>query len=116
MPRSATETFTPTGGMHTPSMPPRLPAAPAEFAMAIVGAVEAGISIIHPDTLDPRTGKPGSRHPTDSCRPPGNPPMRQSVFRMAAARAAAKDSGTGSAMPVQAPDARPAVRIVTVAR
>ncbi len=118
MPRSASKTFAPTGGVRMPSMPPRLPAAPAEIEMPIIEAAEAGGLIIHPDTRDPRTGKPGPGHPTDSCRRPGNLPMRRSVFRTAAARIATKGSGscTGGAMPFLATDASTAVRLVTVAR
>ncbi|MCY3874543.1 MAG: 3-keto-5-aminohexanoate cleavage protein [Rhodobacteraceae bacterium] len=116
MPGSGSETFAPTGGACMPSMPPQLPAAPAGIAIAIIGAAKAGAPIVHPDTRDPRTGKPGPRYPTRSCRPPGNPPTRWPVFRAAPARAAEKGAGTGSAMPVHATDACTAVRLVTVAR
>ena len=116
MSRSVTETFAPIGCVPMPSTLPRLPAAPAKIALAIIEASEAGVSIIFPETRDSQSGKPGPRHLTDSCWSPGNQPLRPSVSRTAAARAAKKGSSTGSNTPGQVPDALKAVRHVTVVR
>lgn len=47
-----------TGGIHTPSMSPHLPATPDEIADAALGAAEAGAAIVHLHTRDPKDGRP----------------------------------------------------------
>src|SRR5690606_32147018 len=47
-----------TGGIHTPSMSPHLPANPDEIADAAIGAAEAGAAIVHLHTRDPEGGRP----------------------------------------------------------
>lgn len=47
-----------TGGIHTPSMSPHLPANPDEIADAAIGAAEAGAAIVHLHTRDPKDGRP----------------------------------------------------------
>jgi uncharacterized protein (DUF849 family) len=47
-----------TGGIHTPSMSPYLPIAPAQIAAESVAAAEAGAAMIHLHARDPETGKP----------------------------------------------------------
>jgi uncharacterized protein (DUF849 family) len=47
-----------TGGIHTPSMSPHLPATPAQIAEAALEAAEAGAAIVHLHTRDPEDGRP----------------------------------------------------------
>lgn len=47
-----------TGGIHTPSMSPHLPSTPDEIADSALGAAEAGASILHLHTRDPKDGRP----------------------------------------------------------
>lgn len=51
----------PACGIHTPSIFPRLPAAPTESATASIEAAEAGASIIRLHPRDPETGKQNAR-------------------------------------------------------
>ena len=64
MPKSVIITCAATGGIHTPTMSPHLPIAPAEIAKASIEAAEAGASIIHLHARDPETGKPDPRPQT----------------------------------------------------
>jgi uncharacterized protein (DUF849 family) len=47
-----------TGGIHTPSMSPHLPATPSQIAEAALEAAEAGAAIVHLHTRDPEDGRP----------------------------------------------------------
>lgn len=47
-----------TGSIHTPSMSPYLPVSGEEIADAAVGAVEAGVAIVHLHARNPVDGRP----------------------------------------------------------
>jgi uncharacterized protein (DUF849 family) len=47
-----------TGSIHTPSMSPYLPVAPAEIAEAALAAAQAGASVVHLHARDPVDGRP----------------------------------------------------------
>ena len=112
---SVTKTFAPAGGAHMPSMPPLSPTTPTEIPMAFIEAAEAGASIIHPTpVIGKQAGRardiqpfPADHHAIHRCGGRYFEPRRPGCT---------KGSGSGSAMPVHAPDTRAAVPHVTVAR
>jgi len=47
-----------TGGIHTPSMSPRLPVTPDQLAEQAIESAEAGAAILHLHARDPENGRP----------------------------------------------------------
>src|SRR6201987_6494382 len=47
-----------TGSIHTPSMSPHLPGAPAEIPESALGAAQAGAAIVHLHARNPKDGRP----------------------------------------------------------
>ena len=47
-----------TGSIHTPSMSPHVPVAPAEIAESALEATEAGAAIVHLHARNPEDGRP----------------------------------------------------------
>jgi uncharacterized protein (DUF849 family) len=56
--RKAIITCAVTGAIHTPTMSPHLPVAPAQIADSAIGAARAGAAIVHLHARDPQDGRP----------------------------------------------------------